>query len=117
MMETPDLPATIEFYVQVLGFTCDKFDEGPGWAGLHRDSVYIMLARPNDHEPFEKPVFTGSFYINTDDVEAWWARLKDRVRVCYPIESFGYGMREFGIYDNNGYLLQFGQPLPGNGEA
>ena len=23
-----------------------------------------------------------------------------------------YGMREFAIYDNNGYVLQFGQPLP-----
>lgn len=33
-------------------------------------------------------------------------------RVCYAIENFGYGMREFGVYDNNGYLLQFGQPLP-----
>ena len=25
--------------------------------------------------------------------------------------SDNYGMREFGIYDNNGYLLQFGSPL------
>ena len=30
---------------------------------------------------------------------------------CYPIEDFHYGMREFAIFDNNGYLLQFGQPL------
>ena len=43
------------------------------------------------------------------DVDALWERLKDVVRVCYPIEDFEYGMREFGIYDNNGYLLQFGQ--------
>jgi hypothetical protein len=31
--------------------------------------------------------------------------------VCYGIEDFFYGMREFAIYDNNGYLLQFGQPI------
>jgi hypothetical protein len=37
--------------------------------------------------------------------------LKDHARVCYPIEDFHYGMREFAIFDNNGYLLQFGQPL------
>ena len=37
----------------------------------------------------------------------------DRVRICYPIETFDYGMREFAIYDdNNGYVLQFGRPLP-----
>jgi len=28
--------------------------------------------------------------------------------VVYPIESFDYGMREFAIRDNNGYILQFG---------
>ena len=26
-------------------------------------------------------------------------------------ETFAYGMREFAIYDNNGYLLQFGTPV------
>jgi len=40
-------------------------------------------------------------------------RLKDKVRVCYPLENFEYGMREFAIYDNNGYLLQFGQETGG----
>jgi hypothetical protein len=43
-------------------------------------------------------------------VDGLWQRLKDRARVCYPIENFEYGMRELAIYDNNGYLLQFGQP-------
>lgn len=31
--------------------------------------------------------------------------------ICYPFEDFAYGMREFGIYDNYGYLLQLGQEL------
>ena len=26
------------------------------------------------------------------------------------MEEFHYGMREFAIYDNNGYMLQFGTP-------
>ena len=38
-------------------------------------------------------------------------KLKDKCKVCYPIETFDYGMREFGVYDINGYLLQFGQPV------
>jgi hypothetical protein len=40
-----------------------------------------------------------------------WSRLKDRVKLCYPIETFDYGMREFAIYDNNEYILQFGQSV------
>jgi hypothetical protein len=31
------------------------------------------------------------------------------------MEDFHYGMREFAIFDNNGYLLQFGQPLATGG--
>jgi len=52
--------------------------------------------------PFDAPAFTGS---------ELWNSLKDVVKVCYPMEDFFYGMREFAIYDNNGYMLQFGSPL------
>ncbi|NHQ72651.1 bleomycin resistance family protein, partial [Elizabethkingia miricola] len=30
---------------------------------------------------------------------------------CYNIEDFPWQMREFAIYDNNGYILQFGQDV------
>ena len=36
---------------------------------------------------------------------------QDQCEVVYPIEDFDYGMREFAIRDNSGYLLQFGQPI------
>ena len=63
-----------------------------------------MLAGPNPHEGDKAPAFTGSLYFHTDDVEGLWQRLKDKARICYPIENFKYAMREFAIYDNNGYL-------------
>jgi uncharacterized glyoxalase superfamily protein PhnB len=72
---------------------------------------------PNAHRPFDTPAFTGSLYFNVDDAAALWATVKDHARVCYPIEDFHYGMREFAIFDNNGYLLQFGQPLSAHEEA
>ena len=58
------------------------------------------------HTKYDKIEFTGSFYFNTDNVDALWAKLKDKAAVCYGIEDFDYGMREFAVYDNNGYLLQ-----------
>ena len=70
-----------------------------------------MIATPNAHVPFSTPGFTGSFYFNVDDVAALWADVKDRVEVAYPMEEFHYGMREFAIYDNNGYMLQFGSSM------
>jgi|ERR1700722_11424114 uncharacterized glyoxalase superfamily protein PhnB len=110
MLRSWNLRATVEFYTSVLGFVCDS--QSSEWASLQRDRARIMISAPNYHEQDERAAFTGSLYFQIDDVEGFWSALKDRVRVCYPIETFSYGMREFGIYDNNGYLLQFGQPTP-----
>lgn len=111
MMYTEDLDATIGFYENVLGFSCREKNEDWGWASLNCDDVWIMLARPNEHMHYDKIGFTGSFYFTTDDVEELWAKLRDKAKVCYDIETFPWGMREFAIYDNNGYLLQFGQEI------
>ena len=111
ILRTKNLLETVEFYTKRLGFACESLNEQWGWASLKRDEVTIMIAKPNDHEQFDEPSFTGSLYLYSDDVEAAWQQLKDETRVCYPIEDFEYGMREFAIYDNNGYVLQFGQEL------
>lgn len=111
MLWTAELDETILFYTATLGFTIGEKNEEWGWAALYRDGVEIMLAKPNEHTVFEKPVFTGSLYFTADDVDALWCQLKDKVQVCYPPENFEWNMREFGIYDNNGYLLQFGAEI------
>ena len=74
--------------------------------------IYIDVLRQNEHEGDVRPAFTGSLYFRVRDVDSLWSLLKDEARVCYPIENFAYGMREFAVYDNNGYLLQFGEPAP-----
>ncbi len=109
-----NLEETIEFYTKVLEFNLVEYNEDWGWASLARDDVQLMVALPNEHTPFAQPAFTGTFYITTEDVDYWWEKLKDNVKVSYAIEDFEYDMREFGFYDNNGYLLQYGTPI---GEA
>jgi catechol 2,3-dioxygenase-like lactoylglutathione lyase family enzyme len=111
MIYTKEIKDTIDFYTNKLGFTCGEYNEGWSWAAFHRDSVEIMAAMPNEHIPFEKPLYTGSFYFTVEDVDMLWTEFKDKAKVCYPIENFEHGMREFAIYDNNGYLLQFGEEI------
>lgn len=106
---TKDFEATIDFYQRVLGFVCANRMEV--WASLIRDKVELMVSTPNDHEAFDKIQFTGSFYFRPDNVDDLWQQLKDQASVVYPIESFDYGMREFAIRDNNGYIRQFGQEI------
>jgi uncharacterized glyoxalase superfamily protein PhnB len=111
LLWTEDFKASVDFYVEVLGFMANVFNEEWGFASLSKDDVSVMLSRPNEHRPYDKIGFTGSFYFTTDDVDSFSEELKDKARICYGIENFFYGMREFAIYDNNGYLLQFGQEI------
>ena len=111
MLRTPDLPGTLAFYRDVLGFELASGALEHGWLALRRDGAELMVSAPNDHEGDTAPAFTGSLYMEVADVDALWDTVRDRARVCYTPETFAYGMREFAIYDNNGYLLQFGTPV------
>jgi uncharacterized glyoxalase superfamily protein PhnB len=111
MLRTKDLRGTIDFYTRQLGFEVVGFSSEDGWASLRRDGIELMVASPNAHMPFDAPAFTGSLYFNVSDAASLWASVKDAAHVVYPLEDFFYGMREFAINDNNGYVLQFGQPL------
>lgn len=108
---TAQLQESIEFYKNILDFTVDEQNDAWGWASLSKDGVELMLTKPNEHMPFTGPVFTGSFYITTDNVDQLWEKLKNQAKVVYGIENFDWQMREFAIYDNNGYILQFGQEI------
>lgn len=111
MLRTWKLQESVAFYTGVLGFVVDATNAASGWAALHRDDAALMLSEPNPHEGDKYPRFTGSLYFNVDDVDAIWQQVKTKAAISYPPETFFYGMREFGIYDNNGYLLQFGQEV------
>lgn len=50
MLESRDIPATIEFYTRVLGFTLRGTFEHEGvttWCDLVRDEVAFMFSAPN----------------------------------------------------------------------
>jgi uncharacterized glyoxalase superfamily protein PhnB len=107
MLTVTNIEAAVSFYRDTMGFECVASMDG--WACVACDETEVMFALPNAHLPFERPMLTGSLYFRTDDVDAWWERLKERCAVEYPIENFDYGMREFAVRDNSGYLLQFGK--------
>ena len=46
MLWTEKLQETIDYYVDVLGFTCDEQNEEWGWASLSKDKCGVMFARP-----------------------------------------------------------------------
>lgn len=114
MLESRNLETTIEFYTGTLGFTVgDILQDGEttSWCSLYRDGVSIMFCSPNTHMNYGGILLTGSIYFNVEEVDRIWEDLKDKCSVLYNLENFNYGMREFGIKDNNGYVLSFGEPV------
>ncbi|MGX5817336.1 VOC family protein [Chitinophaga lutea] len=115
-LTTPSMKETVDFYVSVLEFTCNAHDDQWRFASIHKDDVTLELVHPQAPLPyhselFTEPVFTGAICIHTEQVDEFWEKVKDKAEVCFPVQDFDYGMREFGIYDNNGYLLQFCRPI------
>jgi uncharacterized glyoxalase superfamily protein PhnB len=114
MMETNDMDATITFYTSVLGFTSGDTLAHEGktvWCTLWKDELSIMFCLPNKVMNYGRILLSGSLYIYIDGVDEYWQQVKDKVTVVYGPENFPYQMREFGIKDNNGYVLNFGQSL------
>ena len=108
---TENLDETIGFYLHILGFSLNERNDDWQWASLQKDEVQIMISKPNQHEKLNGIGFSGSFYFNVENVDDLWQNLKIKANICYEIETFEWGMREFAVYDNNGYILQFGESV------
>lgn len=105
---TQDVAETRTFYENVLGFTGQS--HFPNFVSLERDHAKIMFIVPSGVE-FNGPQLTGSIYFFMEDVQALWEQIKDKVRVKEAICDREYRMRDFSIYDNNGYEIVFGQDI------
>ncbi len=114
MLVTNDLPATVAYYTETLGFRLDATwkPEGPmTWARVSSADVALMFVTPDEDEPPVSPTITGELYCYPPDVDALWRELKDRADVVQPIADWDHGMREFQIRDCNGYVLRFGREV------
>ena len=108
------LKTQIGFYRDVLGF--EVTFETEGYAFLRCDDVAIRLVQVGDQVDLAHPEREGSFYIDVDDIEGLFARMKpelDRLpaaRVRAPFNQ-DYGQREFHVADEDCTLVFFGAPL------
>ena len=50
-------------------------------------------------------------YFEDDDIDACFARLKDRVRLIHPLQRQAWGQRVFRFYDPDGHAVEIGERL------
>lgn len=118
-----DVDASIEFYVDKLGFTLVRADpEGDrrhGFAVLARGAAEFMFVHESALGPVNRaalpyPRATGvDIRLMVDDVDAVYASVRARgVSVALPLDDRPYGLRDFIISDADGYRIRFAQRIP-----
>jgi catechol 2,3-dioxygenase-like lactoylglutathione lyase family enzyme len=110
-----DVAATVQWYVERLGFTC-AFDDGGAtirYAGISRDGVEIHL-QWQDERYFPAPGEDAPAYrFLVDDPDTLHAECTGQrgLRPTAALRDTPWGTREFGVYDPNGHGLDFYKPL------
>lgn len=101
-----DITASVRFY-SALGFRALlQTDE---YGIVERDGVEIHFWPCDDRHIAENT--SAYFRVNdVDGLHAELSRVPDSVRLTEPADTM-WGMREFYVWDVDGNLLRFGQPL------
>lgn len=116
-----DMPTSIAFYRDVLGFTVDnRAGEGDdvGWCFLRMGNAELMLntaydrgERPAAPDPQRVAAHEdATFYFDCKDVDAAYVHLKAKGLDVEPPKVSWYGMQQLYVKDPDGYLLCFQRP-------
>jgi uncharacterized glyoxalase superfamily protein PhnB len=125
-----DIKQTIQFYQDILGFklimavpeTQDRIEEQLSeqntyvYALVVKDNVELMFQRTdtfkndialaNDHKTLGASV---SFYMEVEGIEKFYNEIQKQNIKTTELKTAWYGMREFYLKDNNGYILGFAE--------
>ncbi|UOY06846.1 VOC family protein [Muricauda sp. SCSIO 64092] len=128
-LEVTNIRETIAFYQSVLGFslvmavpeTQDGIEQTLAeakeyvYALVRKDSVEMMFQRTDSFKedvPLAKDLSMGasvSFYMEIDGLDRFYEQIKGRGLHPTELKTAWYGMREFYLTDNNGYILGFAE--------
>ena len=114
MLHVQDVAATADWY-RSIGFTLVATHACEGepldWARLAFGEDTVMLSLGGVASDAHRREV--DLYLACDDIEAWFARLKDRAEIVEGLHDTEYGMREFIVRDPNRFWLTFGEAIAG----
>ena len=127
--EVKDIRKTVAFYQSILGFTLvmavpdtqdgieQSFVDGKEYvyALVSKDNVEMMFQRT---ESFKRDVLFAkelsmsasvSFYMEIEGIDTFYEQIKNKELHPTELKTTWYGMQEFYLTDNNGYILGFAE--------
>ncbi len=106
ILAASDVPATIKFYTEVLGFPSSwTWGDPPTFGAATWGNVTIMFCQDSD---LATKVEGHQQWLDVEDVSALHAQHLERgAMILSPIEDKPWGRREYTVRDPNGYHLRF----------
>ena len=109
---TMDIPATIAWYAEKLGFDCrGVWQDPPVYAIVGRDqqAIHFRCAEPPTPNPEKYADELLDAYLVIENADALYAEYAARgVEFARELADTPWGKREFVIWDCDGRLLAFG---------
>lgn len=121
-----DIKESVAYYQNNFGFEIEmlvdslqedfnpviKEDKEYIWALIKKGDVSLMLQEKNSMKEdignfFNDISASMTLYIEVDDVESLYEKVKENVEILKPVYETWYGQKEFYIKDINGYILGF----------
>ncbi|MBV9860662.1 MAG: VOC family protein [Alphaproteobacteria bacterium] len=118
-----DVTKAAEYYRDKLGFRIIGyfFEEPPVFAMVGRDDRIVMLSLMQTSRGGPNRGHKGEAidaYLWVDDVDSLYAEFRQNgADILGPPQLRIYGMKELEVRDLDGYVLCFGQDLPGSGAS
>ena len=112
---TMDIPATLAYYKDKLGFEClSTWQNPPVYAIVARDqhAIHFRCAEPATANPDKYSEELLDAYLSIEDADALYAEYVVRgVEFTRELGNMPWGAREFVVKDCDGRLLAFGANL------
>ncbi len=121
-----DIKQSVAYYQYNFGFEIEmlvdslqedfnpviKEDKEYIWALIKKGDVSLMFQEKNSMKEdignfFNDITASITLYIEVDDVDSLYEKVKENVEILKPIYETFYGQKEFYIRDINGYILGF----------
>ena len=112
---TLDIPKTLEYYRQKLGFEClGTWQDPPVYAIVARDqqAIHFRCAAPPAANPDKYSEELLDAYVHVEDADALHTEYASKgVEVVRALGNTPWNTREFVVKDCDGRLLAFGASL------
>jgi|LSQX01.1.fsa_nt_gb predicted enzyme related to lactoylglutathione lyase len=110
-----DIEVSKRFYSDVLGqkITMD-FNANVTFEGglsIWRTDYALNIIFKDKARQVQVGANNAEIYFECNGIDAFFEQIKQKVKVVHPVEEHPWGQRGFRVYDSDGHIVEFGEPM------